>query len=265
MGLPMNAPCAAPPHMASAAKGIARMRTGSSGSRMADWRTSPIFAPISSSSSMPIRSLAVLLALLTVQVATAQFNQKGTVHLSIGIAGGAHNTQTKQTLHIFGVDLSKTTDSHAATVTFPIQVGVGLADFFSLGAFLEPGSYLDSSVTHSNSIVLYGVEPRFYLVNKEHFAWLAGLQLGGSTLHITGSQGRDKTDARYSGSAFGLSTGVVFQFTDLIGLQLHLRYMAANMPLRQYSVNGNSVSQKDFDAVLHTNGVALQASLGFRF
>jgi len=163
------------------------------------------------------------------------------------------------------VDLSKTTDSHAATVTFPIQVGVGLADFFSLGAFLEPGSYLDSSVTHSNSIVLYGVEPRFYLVNKEHFAWLAGLQLGGSTLHITGSQGRDKTDARYSGSAFGLSTGVVFQFTDLIGLQLHLRYMAANMPLRQYSVNGNSVSQKDFDAVLHTNGVALQASLGFRF
>ena len=89
------------------------------------------------------------------QVATAQFNQKGTVHLSIGIAGGAHNTQTKQTLHIFGVDLSKTTDSHAATVTFPIQVGVGLADFFSMGAFLEPGSYLDSSVTHSNSIVLY--------------------------------------------------------------------------------------------------------------
>ncbi len=54
-------------------------------------------------------------------------------------------------------------------------------------------------------------------------------------------------------------------FTDLIGLQLHLRYMSTSLKLRDYTLNGQDVALDDFEATLRTRGVALQASLGFRF
>lgn len=197
--------------------------------------------------------------------ASAQFNDKGTVHLALGVAGGAHGTEYKTTIHIFGGNYSDTETDGAATITVPVELDFGISKKFSLGLFLEPGSYLDSSATESNSMALVGLQPRFYFINGDRFAWMGSLQLGAAGLKIERDEAFTESSATYAGGNFGLGTGVVFQFTDLIGLQLHMRYMTTNMKLRDYTLNGNDVDLDDYEAVLRTRGVAFQMSLGFRF
>ena len=75
-----------------------------------------------------------------------------------------------------GVNVNQTETDGAATVTVPIEFGVGLSKAISLGLYLEPGRYLDSSATESNGMVMLGLQPRFYLVNRDAFAWLASVQ-----------------------------------------------------------------------------------------
>jgi hypothetical protein len=197
--------------------------------------------------------------------AHAQVNDKGTIHASIGIALGAHATEYEQTFRVFGVPFTSKEKDGAATVTVPIELGVGITKGFSLGLYLEPGAYLDSSATESNAIASFGLQPRFYLVNKDRFAWVASLQLGLTSLRIDRNEPGVQSSARYAGGQFGLGTGAIFQFSDLVGLQVFLRYMGNNLPLRDYELNGQSLSLNDFDATLRTSGVLLQTSLAFRF
>ncbi len=208
---------------------------------------------------------AFVLGLLLGSPAQAQFHQKGSVHASIGAAFGVHSTTSTFTFHVLGLNVSKTHNDGAATFTWPVQVGYGLSDAFGLGIFLEPGNYVDSNLTRTNGVFLYGIEPRFYAVNKERFAWMLDLQLGGSALRITDNGGGRTKESQYKGSAFGLGTGLFFGLSNRVDLQLHLRYVATKMPLRHYSENGKSISTKDFSGELRTSGVAAQLGVGFRF
>lgn len=219
--------------------------------------------------TIPMKSHRFAFLLATVPLLTppalAQFHQKRSFHASLGAALGGHSTTSTFTFHVLGVDFSKTQNDGAATFTIPVQVGYGLSDAFSLGFFLEPGNYIDSNLTRTNGLFLYGIEPRFYAVNKERFAWMLGLQLGGTALRITDNGGGKTKESRYSGSVFGMGTALLFGLSDRIDLQLHFRYIATRMPLRSYSEDGKSVSTKDFSGELRTSGVAAQLGAGFRF
>ncbi|MEO8588344.1 MAG: hypothetical protein ABI432_03160 [Flavobacteriales bacterium] len=208
---------------------------------------------------------AILVTTVLSTSACAQYNTKGTVHVALGIAGGAHTTEYETTTHILGIAVTDTEEDGAATFTVPIEGSYAFANAFSLGLYFEPGSYLDSSATESNALMLLGIQPRFYLVNSEHFAWMASLQLGMSALRIDRSELGAESSARYAGGNFGISTGVGFLFSDHFGIQVQARYMATNMPLKEYEVNGASIALDDFDAVLRTRGVAMQASATFKF
>ena len=192
---------------------------------------------------------------------TAQVNDRGTVHLAIGIAGGGHATRYQQT--ILGV--VRTTNDGAATAAIPIEVGYGLGNRFSLGLLLEPGVYLDSTETESNALTTFAIQPRFHLINGDRFTWMISAQLGSTRLKYDVDEPGNVSRAIYRGGYFGLSSGVGFYFTDHLGLALQLRYMATSMPLREWSVNGTSLDPDLIDAELSTSGVALQASLAFKF
>ena len=209
----------------------------------------------------------LLAAVLTAGALTveAQYNDKGTFHVAIGLAAGAHGTEYEQTVRILGIPFTDTHTDGAATVTMPIELDYGFAKVFSLGLYVEPGAYLDSNATERNGLLLAGLQPRFYLVNGDRFALMASLQFGSSRLNIERDEDAVKTESRYRGGHFGLGAGAVFQFSDLIGLQVHLRYVGTVMTLQDYEVNGQGVSLDDFDAELRTRGVAIQTSLAFRF
>ena len=204
---------------------------------------------------------SVALVVLGTADLTAQVNDKGTFHVSIGAAAGGHATTYETT--VLGV--VNTENDGAATVTYPIELGYGLGERFSLGLYIEPGVYLDSSASESNGLALVGIQPRFYIVNGNRFAWMASLQLGVSALRYDVDEPGNRTEAKYSGTNLGLSTGVGFYFTDNIGLNLQLRYVGTTMPLRSWSVNGVDFDPDLIDATLTTRGAAVQASLAFKF
>lgn len=217
---------------------------------------------------MPSRTLPLLAAIAIAVLPTltqAQINAPGRVHMAVGLAAGFHGTEYTETGTVLGFPVQRKTLDAAATVTVPIEVGVGVANFLSLGVYVEPGSYIDSAATESNGLAMVGVQPRFYLVNKDRFAWMASLRLGGSALELDRQEPFVRSEARYSGGHFGLGTGVAVHFSDLIGLQLHLNYLANRMTLRDYRINGTEIPLDLYDAELLTRGVALQASLAFRF
>lgn len=194
----------------------------------------------------------------------AQFNDRGSFHASLGVASGVHGTEYETRFSFAGIEIVSDTTDGAVTVTYPIQLSYGFARAFSLGLIIEPGSYLDSNATRSNGLLVYGIEPRFYIVNKDRFAWMASFQFGGSHLRIE-EQGPVIADATYVGTNFGIGSGVAFLFTDHFGLQLHLRYLSTRMPLTSYTQSGTSVALTNYEAELRTKGVALQASLAYKF
>jgi hypothetical protein len=212
-----------------------------------------------------MKYITVILALLNFSWLSAQYNDKGSVHLSLGYAGGAHATEYDQTITLIGIPIRSSSTGGAATSTFPLEVQYGFAKIFSLGLYFETGRYVDSVETKENTIRLIGLQPRFYLVNKDRFAWMAGLQLGGTKLQIDDVEAAGRPKSTFTGAHVGIFTGVGFLFSDLIGLQVHLRYLANTLPLKEYELNGSNLDLSNIEAELRARGLALQLSLNFRF
>jgi|LakMenEpi03Aug12_release.lakeMendotaPanAssembly.Ray.scaffolds.fasta_scaffold03559_4 hypothetical protein len=214
---------------------------------------------------MGMRRILASAIILHAGLLSAQYNDKGSIHLAIGGGFGAFATEYDQTITILGFPIRTTSDGGAATTTVPIEFHYGFAKVFSLGFYVEPGNYIDSVETKENKIMLIGLQPRFYLVNKDRFAWMAGLQLGSTRLSMDDPEAAGAPKTEFRGAHFGLSTGVGFLVTDLIGIQLHVRYLANTLLLTDYEVSGSAVSLDLVDAELRARGIGLQASLNFRF
>lgn len=206
--------------------------------------------------------LLSLIAIASVTTARSQVNDKGTMHISLGVYGAGHATHYEQ--EFFGVKVYEDDDG-AASVTFPLEFQYGFAKWFSLGLDLEPGLYLDSSDTQTNGLFLLGLQPRFYIINNENFTWLASLQFGSTGLKIHDEDLVSKTTSTYRGSHFGLGTAVGFYFSDHFGIMVHGRYIANNFELRDFERDGVEQDLDNIDATLTTRGFGLQVSGVFSF
>lgn len=198
---------------------------------------------------------------------TAQYNSKGKFHLAIGGALGGHGTVLEQRFTVLGLQFDREESGGAATTTLPIELGFGLGERFSLGLLVEPGSYVTDTAkadVQTNAIAIVALQPRFYIVNKERFAWMASLQLGSAALRIKDETPNEVVDERYAGAAIGIGTGVGIGFGDKVGLEFHLRYLATRMELRAREFNDRSTMEV-YKATLNTGGVVAQLSLAFRF
>lgn len=214
------------------------------------------------------KSSAMLIGLLAItSTALAQYNQKGMIHLSVGLAAGAHATSLEEKVTFLGVTFTDTKTDGAATTSLPIQIGGALSNRFTLGILLEPGRYIPDSAdadTQNNSFFHFAIEPKFYLINGERVAWTASLQLGAIGLHIQDDTPGQVVDARLSGPAFGIGTGFAYGLGGKVGLGFDLRYMTTNMEIRAIEVNDASVTDF-YGGTLRTAGLVAQLSLAFRF
>ena len=201
----------------------------------------------------------VLVAALS---ASAQYNQKGMVHLSIGGAIGVHATELEYTI----LGFKGTETDGAATTSVPIRVAAGLTNRFTLGFLFEPGRYLPDSAdadVQSNRFFHFAVEPKFYLLNGQRVAWTASAQVGAMGLRMQDNTPGEKLDARWIGGAFGLGTGLNVGFGETVGVGLDVRYMSTNMELKEIEVNDVSISDF-YDATLRTGGVVVELNLTVR-
>lgn len=210
--------------------------------------------------------LAAIALLLVAPCVLAQYNAKGRFHASIGMSIGAHGTEVENRYTLLGFTVSDKQTDGAATVTVPIELDYALGQRFTLGLLIEPGRYVPDTAdgNQSNGLAIVAIQPRYYLINGDRLAWTASLQLGAAALRIQDDTPGAVVDARFSGSAFGIGTGLRFGLGDHVGLGFDLRYLGTNMELRAAEVNGTSVTDS-YAATLRTGGVLAQLSLAFRF
>lgn len=207
-----------------------------------------------------------LAAMVLWATASAQVNAKGTLQFGLGVSLGAHATHFTNEASYSGVSINTSDRDGAFTVTVPIEAQYGLADRFSLGLYLEPGSYLDSAGTHPNKLFLWGLSPRYYAVNKDRFALYFHADLGLSQLRIGDvRKGVNLYTDHYSGGHLRLGTAVQFYFGSVVGLNLGLKYAANNLKWRDRSPGDPLLDAVNYSARLKTSGVQFQLGLQAKF
>lgn len=210
----------------------------------------------------------LLLSLLSTAInASAQVNAKGTFQAGLAASFGGHSTEFSNsfTVPVIG-RVSNSSSDGAATVSYPIDLQVGLSDRFSLGLCLEPGQYIDSAGTHPNSFFILSIEPRYYVVNKERFGVHVNADFGLSALRISEVQsGTKKFDDTYSGGHFRLGAQMQYYFGGTFGLNFGVKYAAHNMKWKDRDPEDNNLSSLDYEATLKTSGVQFQLGAQVKF
>lgn len=170
-----------------------------------------------------------LVAGAMIGTARSQSNALGIVQLGLAADLGVYATRYEE--EAFGMENSN--EDGAASWSVPIEVHLGLIQPLSLGLYLQPGAYLDSSATRTNSFFIGGLTPRLYIVNKDRFNWWGGLEAGLATLVIkdVNDQG-DEYQYTFAGGHFRLASGINWYFGSLVGLQFNTKFASYNLPLR---------------------------------
>jgi hypothetical protein len=210
------------------------------------------------------RNVFFAAALLAPFVSDAQAHEKGVIQIGVGASMGVHATHYEDSYKysLLGqtVEVTHENDDGAATTTYPIDLQYGLADRFSLGLYVEPGSYIDSADNNPNSILLIGLSPRYYIVNNDHFYWYACLDLGAGALRIS-DKDETYTDT-YAGGHFRLGSGVAWFFGDVFGVNLFAKYGAYALKWRDREPDPNV---DNFEATLKTSGFHIGLGLQVKF
>lgn len=211
--------------------------------------------------------LVLITALSLASSGYGQVNGKGTFQLGLGASLGVFNTDFEYSA-VYPVigRVSKSSEDGAATVSFPIDLQVGLSDRFSLGLCLEPGQYIDSADTHPNGFFIFSLEPRFYVVNGEHFAVHINADLGLSALKIRSGEGTSaEFDDSYAGGHFRFGAQAQYYFGNTFGLNFGLKFASHNMKWRDRDPENAALESLDYEATLKTGGLQLQLGAQVKF
>ncbi|MBL7963216.1 MAG: hypothetical protein JNM31_05140 [Flavobacteriales bacterium] len=202
--------------------------------------------------------LTVLLSLATVLPILAQSNSFGSLQFGLGASFGLYNTEFNESYP--PTNYARTNRDNAVAVSFPLEVHLGLVPFMSLGLYLQPGSYLDTSATRSNSMFIGGLSPRFYIVNGDRFNWFAGLEAGLANLVIKERPFAGGTyQYTFGGGHFRIASGFNLYFGKVVGMQMQMKYAVYNMPLWDLEPNFS-----DYTARLKVDGLEAQLGLVFK-
>lgn len=215
-----------------------------------------------------MKHLLVLIAALSLASSGyGQVNGKGTFQLGLGASLGIFNTDFEYSAvyPIIG-RVSKSSEDGAATVSVPLDLQVGLSDRFSLGLCLEPGQYIDSADTHPNGFFIFSVEPRFYVVNGEHFAVHINADLGLSALRIRSGEGTSaEFDDSYAGGHFRFGAQAQYYFGKTFGLNFGLKFASHSMKWKDRDPENAALESIDYEATLKTGGLQLQLGAQVKF
>lgn len=207
-----------------------------------------------------------LLALPLANTALSQSNEGGTFHIGVGWSLGFHSTKYEQRYTVFGGTVVNDDEGAALTRSFPIDLQIGVAKPLSIGIYVEPGSYLDSSATRKNRFIIAGIAPRIYIINKDRFNWMAGPEIGVSGLQIEDVEYySEKYTDSYLGIHVRLATGVSFYFGEYFGIQTQVKYAIHSMPWRDRDPESTALDNADFEASLTTSGIQVQLGATVKF
>ncbi len=215
-----------------------------------------------------MKHVIVLLASLGVaSVSFGQVNAKGRFQAGLGTSLGLFNTEFNfsATYPILG-RVSKSSEDGAATVSFPLDLQVGVSNKFSVGVCIEPGRYIDSAGTHPNAFFIFSLEPRYYILNGERFAIHINADLGLSALRISDVEsGTKKFDDTYAGGHFRFGAQAQYYFGNTFGLNFGFKFASHSLKWKDRDPEDTTLSALDYAATLKTSGVQFQLGAQVKF
>lgn len=215
-----------------------------------------------------MRHVIILLTALSLSsTGFGQVNAKGRFQLGLGAGLGVFKTKFENSFALPGIArVSNTSEDGAATVSYPLDLQAGLSGRFSLGLCLEPGQYIDSAGTHPNAFFILSIEPRFYVLNKEHFAIHLNADLGISALRIRTGEGTSaEFDDSYAGGHFRFGAQAQYYFGKTFGMNFGVKFASHNMKWRDRDPENPLLDQIDYQAELKTSGVQFQLGAQVKF
>lgn len=210
----------------------------------------------------------VLIAALSIaSTSHGQVNGKGEFQIGLGASLGGFKTEFTNSFGIPGGSrVSNSSEDDAATVSYPLDLQVGLSDRFSLGICLELGQYIDSADTHPNGFFILSIEPRFYVVNKERFAVHINADLGLSALTIRSGEGTAaEFDDSYAGGHFRFGAQAQYYFGNTFGLNFGFKLASHSMKWRDRDPENTVLESIDYEATLKTRGMQFQLGAQVKF
>lgn len=142
---------------------------------------------------------------------------------------------------------------------------------FSAGVDLRSGKYLENpenAEANGNSVSLWGLNLRFYPVNREKFNWYIGTTFGGSNLEINRRYTFIVTWTeryKFTSSHFALESGFNWYFAKNFGMNFGLGYCSQNYLMKEKYVNSDKQDLTDWDNRLKAGGMSISFGLAMRF
>lgn len=208
--------------------------------------------------------IALVLGLLVDTAVNAQAHQKGDIYLSAGVSLGAYATTWEAELVVFNIPFKVTDSDGAASVTYPINFQYGITERFSLGAYIEPGQYLDSTDSETNSIVAFGISPRFHVVNGGKVNWFVNADLGATVLTWKTSETGDLITKGYNAFHWRLGTGMNWFFSNSVGLFVSGTFGSHNFTLNRWEQGGQDQTPANYTEKLKAAGGQFNIGLALR-
>ncbi len=191
--------------------------------------------------------LLAIVLIATTTLTHAQSNTPGKIQLGLGwsvLLGGA-------TLESKFAGVTTSEKAIGARANTGLRAQYGLTEKFSAGIYLrsEHAAYVttttdfgtSSDFTTTNSGIGFGLEGKFYPVNKDKFALYVGPTIGfGSTKDKFTGGG---TNGKSSGLEYGVNVGFNWWWAQFIGMSLDLGYQGVGLK-GSVSESGDKVDYK---------------------
>ena len=207
-----------------------------------------------------MKSSLFLAAMMAVSsLSFAQSNDKGVIQIGLGyggLIGGGKFSESGQSISLLG-----------ARGIYGIRAQYGLAKNFSAGVYLrrEGAAYTTNDVNYSGLIVTnsgagFGIEAKYYIVNKDRFNFYGAPSIGmtvGNT--YTNYNGYTSNKVNTAGVNYGVGLGINWYWADFIGMSADVAYYGVSLSGKDNSVSP-SASQ-----TLSSGGVFIGVGLITKF
>jgi hypothetical protein len=182
-----------------------------------------------------MKKLLLAVGVLASSMTFAQSNAPGVIQLGLGYGATLGGATIKS-----DAEGAEAQDGVGVNGNYNLRAQYGLSEKFSAGIFIrrESAAYVVtptvtaggevSDFTLTTTGFAFGVEPKFYAVNKDKFALYFALPIGFSTATLeysfSGLSGGTLPTGSASGLNYGLTMGFNWWWADFIGMSLDLGY-----------------------------------------
>lgn len=205
------------------------------------------------------------------QLSFSQSHTKGSFVFALGYEASGVNTLYDSKFDDGTVNYEDPQKSSAAFINqFRFDGHYNLTNSFSIGINYRRGKYIedpDNTQAAGNTVSLYAISARYYILNKDRLALYFGASFGGNQLvmnRLTKIIVSIPYTYKFGGTHFTLETGVNWYISKNVGVNIGLGYIYHKYKMKEYTFNLEEQDLSNFENILLVSGMTGNIGLTFK-